>query len=735
MIDTKSTQPSFSGSLGANPVFLRLASTHMAILDTRINDVFARAIDRLSDLAGAADNNEARTRLFDAVVVVNRERDNLKNHFLGAAGRLLREYSRIGPRSPFETPDATPLRADQMRILEDRDVAEELAIEDIVERASNRYRQDLHALTVRLAALAERDALKPEQNPVAPLNLCVAFRATIDLLDIELDARLALYQLFDTLLARQLESLYDPLNELLADAGIVPHLRWEPRLERARKRATEMPDAEADSGQPPPEQDREQAARRGYLDGWLFSSIQWLLSRRRRMAGDARDENTPGVEPSALGRALHMLQRQAANDPRLMNRPIEEIKSELLSQIQKRGLSQHQQFGLKDENVLDSVGMMFDFVGRDSQLPDEFQSTLRRLQIPYLRAALDEPELLSRGDAPAKLLLNELAHTALGWSQDADPRRRLLSEVEQVVDQLVKDYDDDPQVFNQLLDHFRKFRHREQRRAEVLAKRETEAMAGRERLTMARRDVGKFLIAQTEDRQLPPLVGDLLRKSWAHVMVLTLLKHGRESAQWRQVVATARELVWSVTFERKPDAVRRLRCRLPVLAKALAGGLKKVGYSDADIRNLLFSLKKLYTDLIRETGSDHVIIEASAEGLVIRGDDIAQFAEDDSVEELADEAAVSEVIDSIRTWKPGQWVVFNRDHGAPLRAKLSWVSPITGRMLFVNQRGLKAVEKSLHELAEELIGEKLALLDGEEIVTRAMSAVADQLQQGVAKAA
>ncbi|MEM9302778.1 MAG: DUF1631 family protein [Pseudomonadota bacterium] len=769
-----------SGSLGAQPVFLRVASTFMAFLTARIEAALDVAHGQLTELALDAPSDTERTAYMDAAIRVRRDRDGLRDGVLGAAGKTLREYAQL-KLAQAEGDRAERLRAvsRELRVLDDDDVAETLACEAAVQRAEQRYQADLHCLSLRLAELAGIETLAPEQNPLGPQRLIEALRESLERLDCELCGRLEVIYVFDQALMRQLEALYDPINRILADAGVLPNIRWEPRIRRAQEsqdpeeafdeageasaapdeaadqaypRAVEDPAndharAHADSQLPPdggadaprqpvaiPEEalDAERDIRRSYLDGWLFGSIQWLLARRRRQAGDVRTEATPGIERRSLYEVLDGFQARVPDQESFSPPSIDALKQALVEEVAASGRSQHRELSVVDENVLDSVGMMFDFMGRDSNLPEPFQAALGKLQIPYLKAALRDPAMLAGGDAPAKLLLNELADAGLGWNRDSDSGGKMLDKVGGIVDRVLSDYRDDPSVFTEMLDEFRGFQERRSRRAEVVARRESEAMAGRERLQLARTEVGRFMVEQTEGVQLPDLVGELLRKSWAHVMVLTMLEHGRESEQWQQAEAVARELIWSVTFEPKHAEVTRLKTRLPALARALAVGLRKVGYGDAEIRKLQYKLKQLYVDLMRRSGSDRVVIEASSEGLVIRGEDLTELGDDDALELVEDDAELGAVLDSVRAWRSGQWVMFHRGEGDPLRCKLSWVSPITGRYLFVNQRGVKVEERTPAELAEDLIGERLQPLDAEELISRAMGAVAEELREAAA---
>ena len=63
-----------------------------------------------------------------------------------------------------------------------------------------------------------------------------------------------------------------------------------------------------------------------------------------------------------------------------------------------------------------------------------------------------------------------------------------------------------------------------------------------------------------------------------------------------------------------------------------------------------------------------------------------------------------------------------------LRAKLSWVSAITHRYLFVNQNGLKVAEMNVHEVALDLKNGKMRVLEENPLFDRALSAIVKRLR-------
>ena len=53
----------------------------------------------------------------------------------------------------------------------------------------------------------------------------------------------------------------------------------------------------------------------------------------------------------------------------------------------------------------------------------------------------------------------------------------------------------------------------------------------------------------------------------------------------------------------------------------------------------------------------------------------------------------------VQALQPGTWLEFCLTEDNLTRAKLSWISPMSGRYLFVNRRGLKVADYSPQELA------------------------------------
>ena len=96
-----------------------------------------------------------------------------------------------------------------------------------------------------------------------------------------------------------------------------------------------------------------------------------------------------------------------------------------------------------------------------------------------------------------------------------------------------------------------------------------------------------------------------------------------------------------------------------------------------------------------------------------------------SVDDISDE-----FLECAKSLEIGQWVEFCSPDGNKIKGKLSWKSPITSIFVFVNRRGVKIAEKSLHGFAAELRRDTALILEETQVplLDRALSAMMHTLQ-------
>jgi hypothetical protein len=730
---------------------------------TLVAAVFDRLDDTLFNTAEKSATDWMQSQYFDALREARKKRQLIERLFQEG---VTREFARFG-QGPQPAPvPAPPQQASTLALVEDESLELNLAIASMSAKAENRHAREIYALEHRFAVLAGGTKIDADNNPLAPKKICENFVSAIGELDVELTIRLTALKLFDKLVVEALGEVYDECNRTLVTAGVLPQLSYGANfraapgqrgpadpLDASRGPSSEGA-AEVERGAPHPPQQTLAAEQMSDLATNLFEKIQGLFAARHRVEsvagtiGGGERSPVPVFSAPDLLNALSLLQMQTASTAGMGLAASADVtpvlvKRELLGELQRLGSgTEEHRVATADEDTIDLVGMLFEFILQDRNLPTQMQALLARMQIPYLKCALLDKALFQRKEHPARLLLDEMAQAGLSWSEEADRDGRVLEKVRSVVETLLKDFDDDVQIFQRLLADFREFSQSTRKRAEVAELRAAEAARGRERLQGARKSAAKEVLTRIEGKALPEVIRHLLTRPWANVLVLTILRQGEGSHAWKSALRVADELVWAAQPKASDGERNRLRALMPELEKALRQGLAMVAYHENDVRTLLADLNAYYAMQLDPAKAASSIAEASpaAAAPAESPSAPAPSAEESFVDEIAaqpqtEELASAEVeriedehYELAQGLKVGTWIEFRPAQGRAERAKLSWISPISAKYLFVNRKGLKVADKTVWSLAAEFRAGRALLLEDVPLFDRALDAIVERLK-------
>ncbi|MBD8873091.1 DUF1631 domain-containing protein [Rhodanobacter sp. DHB23] len=709
-----------------------------------LGNLFEHVDDALFDIAEKAENNATQTHYFDGMREVRKRRPAVERSFLAMVNRELGALAGRAATTPAAS--AAPAMA-ELSLVADAELEESLAITSMGSKHESRLARDLFAINQRLSVICGGRKIEDASNPIAPSALSQAFRLALKELAADMRVKLLIYKLFDRYVLSTLEELYAEANETLARAGVLPQLRVAaPRGGGASRTAAPTTSATATTGASADEVTDPAAVE-------LLQTLHNLFVARRggETPATARAGNAGGPPPSAnelLG-ALSVLQTQLAagsvqQSPSMVDgtgnfdrEAVSQLKEQLLGQLGAlRGARPSHVAGI-DEDTIDLVGMLFEFILDDHTLPPEMQALLARLQIPYLKAAILDRKLFAHRQHPARRLLDALAEQAKGWSPESDRDNRLHDKMKGIVDQLLHEFDDDLGIFERLLLDLQQFIETNRRRSELAEQRVAESTRGREKLEQARRRAAREIVERIDGRKLPPLVHEVLARAWANHLVLLLLRQGEESGEFRDALRFVDDFIAST--RPMPDAASRqqLRQLLPGIERALRQGLANVAFQPQDIERLLAQLRDWYGQQLGEPARHPApVTPAVAEAAPVAAipESIQPIVEQHAEPEELPEESVPVDTDSsewkqVEALQPGVWLEFQLPDEPMVRAKLSWISPMSGRYLFVNRRGLKVADYSPQELAVLLASGHAQVLATNALFDRAMSAIVSRLRQ------
>ena len=755
----------------------------------------------LLKIADTAVSDAARTVVFEGIQEINIRRLSIEQDFYHAIvdGFHSFDQGKIGATKE----ERASRKLGQLSLVDKDDFEVTVAITGIVTSAQSNYSETLYALNHRLAVinggtkLGERSAALPS----GPKHLCEAFLISIDSTELPLEVKIPLLKSFQNYVVNQAGPIYDEFNTSLIRAGVLPHLtlgvpgtgrRTKPSeadnsaqsAERINAAPPTPPAEMREAVSPAAWSDEQYAAKlTGYYPGGnededlkqaLFQGISQILSQRRHgrplapgqirpgSAGTVAPEGITSTNLAELVLELNRLQQRSVPYLGATDQNMHSVRDSFTTQIEKLGeiLSQ-QQVASADADVIDLVGMLFEMILDDDSLPDAVKALLSHLHTPFLKIAVLDKKFFIRGQHPARRLLNAMSQAGGLCTGGDGPSLSIISKMREIVNRIVKDFEDNTEIFSSLLDEFTTFMTDHHRRSIMMEKRAVEAAKGREKLQSARRTVSHEIVNRLVNHSVPKVAESLLMGPWANYLVITLLRSGEKSREWLLASETTDDLIWSVEPKTTEAERSQLKLKLPKLVDTLRAGLNIAGDVESDVETMLRHLESCHKAVLatprhraepvapekpaplpersaaRPEAASSVTVESTQQRMEQLKNIIPEEWRQALSEDVDNHPDGNEVgperkalLESLRQLEFGTWFEFY-DEAKDIyqRGKLAWINTTTSKYMFVNQGGRQIAVKSLQDLAQELECNHAKIIDMERVpfVDRALKSIQELL--------
>lgn len=753
-------------SRGIQPRFSDLVQACRKLVMNRLaehlNGVFGQVDDTLFECAEKAENNKVQTLFFDSMREIRRQRPQIERSYHQQIATNFSDFL----DGKLQSQTAAQLDSEHLELVQNEDYEETLQVTNMVSRVKARCTQQLFALEQRLALLNNGQKLGEDSNPFGPQAIAQAFREALAPCPFPLQIKTILYMLFDRHVMQSLDSLYGALNQRLIDAGVLPNLKYNAQINPSVSRP-EAPKAEAPApAQPARKPGAAQAsAEPALLDldlsapppsdpSALFSGLSSLLDEHRHSHPDAPllggtrsivsfspREASRTYSASELLAALNRMQQQSAHElAQRLQKPqaVEGLKADLQQQLESHSsLPGESKVSEQEADVIDLVGMLFDFILDDENLPDACKTALSHLHTPYLKIALMDKALFTQHHHPARRLLNTMAQAGVLYGSEGD-ERGLLAKMQWVVERVIHSFSGDLALFDGLIEEFNEYVDTLRHKVELRERRAVEAAKGRDRLLGAREQALDVVQRCLEQRDLPAIIRNFLELTWADVLVFVLLRHGEQSEEWRRASEVAEQLAWSGTPLDEADTQRLQELRVPMLSDLRKGLELLGGYHEDGIRRLLQDLvacqHAVQAKQPQLAAQLSPTLPESPLGAMLGEDaDLVRQAPSRNTLSTRAQALAKELADV----EFGTWFEFV-SNGQSRVLKLSWFSPTTHNYMFVDNSGQRVAIKPLTVLANEMEKGLARIVTPERatpLVDRALTAIYRVLQRFTGRAA
>lgn len=246
----------------------------------------------------------------------------------------------------------------------------------------------------------------------------------------------------------------------------------------------------------------------------------------------------------------------------------------------------------KSSDIINLVTLLFEAIWQDPSVPIPIKELIGRTQITIIKVALADTEFFNNETHPARAILNEFASAGIGWTEvDALQEDPLYQKIQALVERILVDYEDNNDLFDDLIADFRTFRASEAAQSDDLEQRILKADERNERLDDIHELVTQKLEERILGRELHPFVDELLRGPFHKFMVMLVLKEGPGGNAWKQAINTIDVLLWSVQPHEQEGDQDRLDTVNPRLLNNLRKAFRIASVEKSEIDELIEQLK------------------------------------------------------------------------------------------------------------------------------------------------
>ena len=699
------------------------------------------------EFAEKSQSSASQLRFFEAMTVIQKNRDNVEAIFYRELGRSFADFGYGSDQSE----QADYIDEDSLTLVSKEESDIKVAIQNMVASASLGSAQELIALRQRLAVLNNGQQLEERNIPGGPSCLANAFNEAASSLVLEHQTRLVVYMLFNKFVLSKTTPLYDEYNKHLLKAGLLPNLKYKVRIDPARAQAK----APAEVTSSPATQTEHQDDSGQSLGDELFGSIMQLLSHRGSTeqtlsGGHPQPAVSNPIPQTELVSALQQLQQSGHTENPTISantcavHGIEENNQLVADLVANLSADRERLFAgidrrrlpAADTQVIDLVGMMFEYMLKDDEIPSVAKAELSRLHTPYLKVAIIDKGVFTDTTHPAHELLNELASAAARWVVESNLERGIFPSIQNVVERVTADFESNLEIFENLLELFRANVRDMESKSTAIEERTRQAAAGKEKLGLARKHATATIRKCRDGHTVPAPITKLLDDVWQEKLTFIFLREPEsgESDSWKLAVQTIDTIIWSVEPRTSVTEQAELRERLPEVQKQIAQAFETLSvYGGSDNDSQLAMIRDIQEAIlcepVVEPGTPRQVSKpvpldfrapaAAQEDMLEAENSTAPSNEPHSPET---EAALSE----LKTVAFGTWFsIQENDDELPQRVKLSWYSGMSGNYMFVDSMGMKAKVRKHSELASLMASGKARIIqtDHRPLVRRALEAI------------
>ena len=567
--------------------------------------------------------------------------------------------------------------------------------------------------------------------PIGSMALCEAFASALTPLNIDLDTAQEFLSLFAKHVKFTAAQMWQQADTDLAKMG----------LELNTPKISSYTETVANTN---PQKNTNQDATDSDTD--LVNQIaQQVVSRVESMIGQQFNKtlNETGADSfiisatnyptQDLASTLTSIQDELSEQTSSISNLSESIKHALIN----RGITQN--LSPRQEDLINLVGLLFEYIIDDHELPDIIKKIIGLLQIPVLKLALIDQDFLSNREHPGRQLLNDMTSAGMHCKDSDEP---VVYLIENTVKTIIRSFTDNPNIFSECLEEFNKdlllINKRSIQTVEddlwdtenaeeiplntpELTKEYSEPVIDPTSNTTAASPVDDIVDSYLTRHNVPKSLNDLVCSGWKDVLQFSL-EQSSSDEDWFHRVNTLDMLLWNLQKNRQkniPDDDWQ------ILKNYLLDHFNEVEINPFAVAEWLHTIDSITNKHIGL--EEEIVIQKQVDQQknkpIVDTDEIGEPEFPEPEIDLSVPDTLTQPFSDTEMPVVGQWVEFIGKNDHRLRCKLATINLHTDRYVFVNKSGMKVAEWSGPELEKAIQNHRVELLDKQQFFDRALQAV------------
>jgi hypothetical protein len=522
-------------------------------------------------------------------------------------------------------PGLRKLSANELSLIDDEVVNHQIEVGRLAQRMREANEESIGRLNVIVSQLHGHREAKERENPFRPyLPARAMYEAIKEITPDEPKAKV-LFEHLSNALIQHLPGYYSAIREIFESSGVQGKFLTQPSRAMHNQRyfgapanqpssyadvaARVMPDLrrmlemlqKVPNAAPPGAVDQPETVQ-DFIRKMFSPSKPFILSPGGEFGRGRTRAESSAAQVTPLVAQLKQFQKMAASG-QLIGEQSSSMKNQLSALRDQIDL---EKASLMERMTVDVVAMLFEFILEDEQIPAQLRERIGRLQLPILKAAVLESQLLHDEQHPARKLLNRMSTAAVAIDPATESGRKLATEIDRVVKNILADFDSDMAVFSSSVQEFEQFLADYLRQDNRQATRGIEAVETAEKFSVLLTNVTQALCDVLLPLNVDKRISDFIILIWPHVLVRAALQDAENhipstqaDSAYRRYRGVLPDLLWSI--QEKADAPERtaLIRMLPDLIKSLRMALNLIQLPEEESREILDQLVAMHTQVLR----------------------------------------------------------------------------------------------------------------------------------------